>query len=177
MYMTLLHWMAVVVFVLLFIILSLLSLREEKRNVMISMIFSSFLITFLGAIISIFVIDKYTKKAKILSYSQKRNLANETIMFTGQIQNIGNFKIGYCEIEVKLSNNAMKMGRPKEAFFKPSTNLGPLFSEKEIKANVVKQEFVVAKNLAAKKVKDFRIYMKYPPHMNAPGLKLTLNCH
>jgi len=177
MYMTLLHWMAVVVFVLLFIILSLLSLREKKKNVMFSMIFSSFLITALGGIISIFVIDKYTKKAKILSYTQKRNLANETIMFTGKIQNIGNFKIGYCEIEVKLSNNAMKMGKPKEAFFKPSTNLGPLFSDKKMQANVVKKEFVVAKNLAAKKVKDFRIYMKYPPYMSAPGLKLSLNCH
>jgi hypothetical protein len=169
--------MAVVVFVLIFIILSLLSLREKNKKVMLSMIFSSFLITALGGVISIFVIDKYTKKAKILSYTQKRNLANETIMFEGKIQNIGNFKIGYCTIEVKLSNNAMKMGRPKEAFFKPSTSLGPLFSDKEIKANVVKQEFKVAKNLPAKKVKNFRFYMKYPPHMKAPGLKLTLNCH
>jgi hypothetical protein len=69
------------------------------------------------------------------------------------------------------------MGRPKEAFFKPSTSLGPLFSDKEIKSSVVKEEFNVVKNLAAKKVKNFRIYMKYPPYMNAPGLKLTLNCH
>jgi hypothetical protein len=169
--------MAVVVFTLIFIVLALLSLREKKKKVMLSMIFSSFLVTALGGVISIFVIDKYTKKAKILSYTQKRNLANETIMFEGKIQNIGNFKIGYCTIEVKLSNNAMKMGRPKEAFFKPSTSLGPLFSGKEMKANVVKQEFKVAKNLPAKKVKSFRFYMKYPPYMNSPGLKLTLNCH
>jgi len=177
MYMTLLHWGAIVVFSLLFMILSLLSLKEKNKKTMFSMIFSSFLVTVLGTVISIFVIDKYTKKAKILSYTQKRNLANETIMFQGKIQNIGNFKIGYCTIEVKLSNNAMKMGRPKEAFFKPSTSLGPLFSAKESKSSVVKEEFKVVKNLAAKKVKDFRIYMKYPPYMKAPGLKLTLNCH
>jgi len=177
MHMTLIHWMAVVVFILLFIVLSLLSLKEKKRSVMLSMIFSSFLVTTLGGVISIFVIDKYTKKGKLLSYTQKRNLANETIMFQGQIQNIGNFKIGYCTIEVKLTNNAMKMGRPKDSFFKPSTSLGPLFSPKEMKSSVVKEEFEVVKNLDAKKVKNFRIYMKYPPYMKAPGLKLTLNCH
>ncbi|HIP46082.1 MAG TPA: DUF2393 domain-containing protein [Campylobacterales bacterium] len=177
MYMTLIHWMAIVVFVLLFIILSLLSLKEKKKNVIFGMIFSSFLVTALGGVVSIFVIDKYTKKGKILSYTQKRNLANETIMFTGQVQNIGNFKIGYCTIEVKLTNNAMKMGRPKESFFKPNTSLGPLFSPKEMKSSVVKEEFTVVKNLGAKKVKNFRIYMKYPPYMKAPGLKLTLNCH
>ncbi len=141
------------------------------------MMFSSFLVTTLACVVSLFVIEKYTKKAKILSYTQKRNLANETIMFQGSIQNIGKFKIGYCTIEVKLSNNAMKMGRPKEAFFKPSTSLGPMFSSKEMKASVVKEEFTVVKNLDAKKVKNFRIYMKYPPYMKAPGLKLTLNCH
>lgn len=177
MYMTLLHWMAVVIFVLLFMILTILALKEENRKTMLSMIFSAFLVTVLAGVIALFVIDKYTKKGKLLSYTQKRNLSNETIMFQGKIQNIGNFKIGYCTIEVKLSNNAMQMGRPKEAFFKPSTSLGPLFSGKDLKANVVKEEFKVVKNLKPKKVKEFRIYMKYPPHMKSPGLKLTLTCH
>ena len=177
MYMTLIHWIAVLFFTLVFLLLFLLSLKEKKKNVMISMIFSSFLITALGAVISIFVIDKYTKKGKLLEYTQKRNLANETIMFTGRIQNIGNFKIGYCIIEVKLSNNTMKMGRPKESFFKPSTSFGPLFSDKKTKSNVVKEEFEVVKDLGVKKVKNFRIYMDYPPYMKSPGLKLTLKCH
>ena len=177
MYMTVLHWGAVAFFVLLFIVLSLLSLKEKNKKTMLSMIFSSFLVTGLGAVITLFVIDKYTKNAKILSYTQKRNLANETIMFQGRIQNMGNFKIGYCTIEVKLSNNAMKMGRPKDAFFKPNTSLGSFFSKKENHSAVVKEEFKVVKNLAAKKVKNFRIYMQYPPYMKAPGLKLTLTCH
>ncbi len=177
MYMTLIHWIAIAIFILLFLILVLLSLKEKKKKVMFGMIFSSFLVTSLGGVVALFVIEKYTKKAKILSYTQKRNLSNETIMFQGSIQNIGNFKIGYCTIEVKLSNNAMRMGRPKEAFFKPSTSLGPLFSPKEMKSSVVKEEFTAVKNLGPKKVKNFRIYMKYPPYMKAPGLKLTLNCH
>jgi len=175
--MTVLHWAAVGVFVLLFLILTILAFREKKSKVRYGMIFSSFLVTLLGTIISLFVLDKYTKKAKILSYTQKRNLSSETIMFQGRIQNIGNFTIGECKIEVKLTNKAMKMGRPTEGFFKPSTSLGPLFSDKNLKANVVKEEFSVAKKLPAKKVKDFRIYMKYPPHMTSPGLKLSINCH
>ena len=177
MYMTLIHWIAVVVFILLFLLLTLLSLKEKNQKTRLGMIFSSFLVTLLGCVIALFVIEKYTKKGKLLSYTQKRNLSNETIMFQGRIQNVGNFKIGYCTIEVKLSNNAMKMGRPKESFFKPSSGLGLLFSSKETKAPIVKETFTAVKNLDAKKVKNFRIYMKYPPYMKAPGLKLTLNCH
>ena len=111
----------------------------------------------------------------------KRNIELEPSEITDLavtfLRNIGNFKIAYCTIEVKLSNNAMKMGKPKEAFFKPSSSLGPMFSSKDTQASVVKEEFNVVKNLDAKKVKNFRIYMKYPPYMKAPGLKLTLNCH
>ncbi len=177
MYMTLIHWIAIAVFVLLFLLLSLLALKEQNKKTMWGMIFSSFLVTSLACVVALFVIEKYTKKAKILSYTHKRNLANETIMFQGKIQNLGNFKIGYCTIEVKLSNNAMKMGRPKESFFKPSTDMGPLFSPRQTQAPVVKEEFRAVKNLDAKKIKNFRIYMKYPPYMKAPGLKLKLTCH
>ena len=177
MYMTIIHWIAVAFFILVFLLLFLLSLKEKKKNVMISMIFSSFLITVLGAVISIFVIDKYTKKGKLLEYTHKRNLSNETIMFTGRIQNIGNFKIGYCTIEVKLSNNAMKMGKPTASFFKPSAGFGEIFSDKKTNSSIVKKEFKAVRNLAVKEVKNFRIYMDYPPYMNSPGLKLTLKCH
>jgi hypothetical protein len=177
-YMTILHWIGVVFFILLFFILSLLAMKEKSPKIRNSMIFSAFILSLFGAVISIFVLDKYTKKAKILSYSQKRVLSTEKIQFSGRVQNIGNFKIKECAITVKLSNNAMKMGRPKNAFFKPSSSLGMLFSDKkDEKPSVIKEDFIVATNLKPKQIKNFRINMNYPPHMNAPGLKLTINCH
>ena len=177
MYMTLLHWIVVAFFTLLFLILSLLSLREKRAKIVLSMIFSSFLITALGAVISLFIVDKYTKQAKILSYTQKRNLSSETMMLEGKIRNIGDYKIGSCTLEIKFSNHTMKMGGVKESFFKPSSSLGPLFSKKDQQSNTVKQEFKVVKNLKAHEVRSFRIYMKYPPQMQSPGLKLSLICH
>ena len=177
-YMTILHWIGVVFFILIFFILTLLSLKEKKPKIRNSMIFSAFILSLFGGVISIFVLDKYTKKAKILSYSQKRILSTEKIQFSGRVQNIGNFKIKECAITVKLTNNVMKMGRPKNAFFKPSSSLGMLFSDKkDAKPSVVKEEFVVTKNLDPKKIKNFRINMPYPPYMNAPALKLSISCH
>ena len=109
-YMTILHWIGVVFFILIFFILTLLSLKEKKPKIRNSMIFSAFILSLFGGVISIFVLDKYTKKAKILSYSQKRILSTEKIQFSGRVQNIGNFKIKECAITVKLTNNVMKMG-------------------------------------------------------------------
>jgi len=179
MYMTVLHWIGVGIFVLVFIILTILSSKEKDPKNKRVMIFAAFAISLLGVVITLFALEKYTKKYKLLSYTQKRVLSTESVVFQGKIQNIGNFKLGECKIRVKFTNNVMTMGRPKNAFFKPSSGLGWLFGDKkkDSKPNTVEQEFKVAKNLAPHKVKNFRIYMKYPPYMNAPLIKLKLECH
>jgi hypothetical protein len=174
---TIFHWIAIAVFVLIFLILLLISLKQDSKKMVYSMIFSALLVSILGGVVSIFVLEKYTKKAKILSYDNRRNLSTESIIFTGQIKNIGRFDIGYCEVEVKLTNNVKAMGRPKNAFFKPSNSLSDLFSSKESKPNVVKESFVVAKNIRPSEIKRFRIKMRYPPYFNNTAVKLSLNCH
>ncbi len=179
MYFTFLHWIAVAIFLLIFLLLAILASKEpDKKNRRI-LIIAAFSITLMGGIASLYALEKYTKKSKLLSYTQKRLLSTESVVFTGKIQNSGKFKLAECSIKVKFTNNVMTMGRPKNTFFKPSSGLGWLFSDKkeQEKPNKIEESFVVAKDLAPHKVKNFRIQMHYPPYMNAPLIKLKLICH
>ncbi len=177
-YMTILHWISVVFFVLVFILLAILASRESDKNSKRVMIISAFIMSIMGATITLFALEKYTKKAKLLSYTQKRMLSTESVIFKGKIKNIGDFKIGECKIEVKFTNNVMTIGRPKSSFFKPSNGFSLFSSDKKSdKPNTIKEEFVVVKNLNPHKIKNFKIDMKYPPYMKAPLIKLKLSCH
>ncbi len=176
-YMTYLHWIAVAFFIIVFLILALLSLKEKNPKNRKTMLFLSSSITILGLFITLFGVEKYTKKAKILSYSQKRLLSTESVIFNGKVKNTGNFKIGECKIKIKFTNNVMTMGRPKGSFFKPSSGLDFLFKDKKYeKPNTLEKEFSAIKNLSPKEIRDFRIEMKYPSYMNAPLIKLKLSC-
>jgi len=179
MYMTLLHWIGVGIFVLVFIVLTILSLKEKDPKNKKVMIFFAFAISLLGVVITLFALEKYTKKYKLLSYTQKRMLSTESVVFQGKIQNTGKFKLAECKIKVKFTNNVMTMGRPKNTFFKPSSDLGWLFGDKkkDDRPNTIEEQFSVAKNIAPKEIKNFRIYMKYPPYMKSPLIKLKLKCH
>ncbi len=176
-YMTTIHWIVVALFVLLFIILVILSFKEKNPKNRIIMIISSFFVVLLGAIIALFAAEKFTKKSKLLSYDNRRDLMSESIIFNGKLKNTGDYKLGYCKVEVKLTNNVYKMGRPKDSFFKPR-GLDSIFGDKkEYKSNSVKEEFLVAKNIKPGEIKRFRVKMKYPPYFNNTSAKLTLNCH
>ncbi len=177
-YFTIFHWIAIAIFAVIFILLVLISIKEQNPKTKIAMIFSSVLVVLLGVALSLLALEKWTKKAKLLSYNNKRDLMNESIVFTGRLKNIGDFKIGYCKVEAKLTNNVYKMGIPKNSFFKPKNTLSSLFgTDKEAKPNVVKKEFVVAKNIHPKEARNFSIKMKYPPYFNNTSEKLTLTCH
>jgi len=64
------------------------------------MIFASFLVTSFGAVIGLVILEKYTKKAKLLDVKQRRVLINETLVLKGRVKNIGKFKINYCKLEI-----------------------------------------------------------------------------
>jgi len=179
MYMTILHWIAVAIFALVFIILTILASKEKDPKNRKTMIIAAFMVSLLGVVISLFALEKYTKKSKLLAYTQKRMLSTESVVFSGKLQNVGNFKLAECKIKVKFTNNVMTMGRPKNTFYKPSSGLGWFLDDKkeDSKPNTIEKEFKVAKDIAPHKVKNFRIYMKYPPYMNAPLIKLKLECH
>ncbi len=172
-YMTPFHWIIVAIFSVLFFMLVILSSSEKNPKTLISMIFSSFLLVVVGVSFSLFALDKYTKEAKLLSSSKTRNYSNESVIIRGKIKNIGKFKIGYCNVEVRMINPRKRGG--KISYFTPSKSLS--FGSKDVKGNVVEEEFLAIKNLEPKKSKSFKIVMDFPSHFANPDYKLKLFCH
>ncbi|WP_255327577.1 DUF2393 family protein [Lebetimonas sp. JH369] len=92
-YFTFLHWLSLAFFLILFIFLTFLSIKAagNKTGLVISMIFASFLVTSFGAVLSIIILEKYTKKAELIDVRNRRVLINETLVVKGKVKNIGKF--------------------------------------------------------------------------------------
>ena len=176
-HMTLLHWIVVAVFVFIFLLLSLLSLKEKNPKTVLLMIISSFIITIIGIVFSLFALDKYVKKAELVNVTHKRISLTESMKVSGKVKNIGDFQIGYCNIEVKIANVfSRKIG--KGSMFSPRS-FGDMFSSSSgsVKSNLVLETFKIAKNLRPNEVKKFSLTLKYPPHFEKPVLKYKLFCY
>jgi hypothetical protein len=132
-------------------------------------------------IFSMFVLDKYTKVARLENVTQKRILMNETLTLTGKIRNIGNFDIGQCKLEVKLVSNAMTGGdvSGSQVFSPSGLNFFDLFSSKKKndKPSTVINEFVITKNFKKGELRNFSVAMRYPPYFQKPFMNYKLYCH
>jgi hypothetical protein len=180
-YFTILHWLDVAFFLLLFILLVVLSVKAAGNNVklLLSMIFSSFLVTAFGAVLGLIILEKYTKKAVLENVTQRRVLLNETLVLKGKIKNVGKFKINYCKLEIKLVNNGWGGGFSKGSFFKSGgLNIFGSKDEKKERPNTVKATRVVLKDgLLPGEVKFFSAVIPYPPYFKNTYLNYKLYCH
>jgi len=180
-YFTILHWLDIVFFLVLFIFLVIISVKAAGNNtkILISMIFASFLVTAFGAVLGLVILEKYTKKAVLIKVKQRRVLINETLVLKGRVKNIGKFKINYCKLEIKLVNNGWGGGFTKGTFFK-SGGLS-LFGSKDTKQsrpNTVKATRVIIKDgLLPGEIKDFSAIIPYPPYFKNTYLNYKLYCH
>lgn len=175
-YFTIVHIITLLILLVFFVLLFLVALRETRKKVFWAMIFANFLVVSTLAVFSMLVLDKYTKKARIENFSQRRVLRNETIVFTGKIRNIGKFTIGKCKLEIRLVNNPItskKLG--SSDVFKPTTGLD--FATKQGKASTVKKIFVIAKGLKSKELKNFSVSMPYPAYFAKASAHHYLRCH
>ncbi|EDM23467.1 DUF2393 family protein [Caminibacter mediatlanticus] len=178
-YFTFLHWLDIAFFLILFIFLTVISVKAagENTKLLVSMIFASFLITIFSAIIGLVILEKYTKKAKLLDITQRRVLINETLVLKGRVKNIGKFKINYCKLEIKLVNNGWGQGKiEKGTFFKPGGL--SLFGSKDKKPNTIKATRIIIKNgLLPGEIKNFSAIIPYPPYFRNTYLNYKLYCH
>ena len=178
-YFTILHWLTLLFFLALFVLLVFVSRKETRPNVFWSMVFASFLVTSTAAVFSMFVLDKYTKKAKIRSIENHRILRTEEIVFKGKIENVGKFTIGQCKLSIKMINNPVESGKLSGSqVFKPSGM--DFFKTKEKskeRPNTIEREFVVAKKLKPREIRPFTVRMHYPPYFSKTRLIYHLYCH
>ncbi len=180
-YFTILHWLDIAFFLILFIFLTILSVKAAKNSVklLLSMIFASFLITAFGAVLGLIILEKYTKKAELLDVQQRRVLINETLVLKGKVKNIGKFKINYCKLDIKLVNNGWGGGNlPKGTFFKPGGLSIFGSKEKKQRPNVVKvTRYIITDGLRPGEIKFFTAIIPYPPYFKNTYLNYKLYCH
>ncbi len=178
-YMTVLHWLTLAFFIILFLLLVLISKREKRKNVFWSMVFASFLVTSTGALFSMFVLDKYTKKAKLLSIENHRILRTEEIVFKGKIMNVGKFTIGRCKLSIKMINNPVEGNKLSGSqIYKPSgLDFFKAKDAKKERPNTIEEEFVVARKIKPGEIQPFTVRMPYPPYFSKTRLIYHLYCH
>jgi len=181
-YFTFWHWVAVTIFIILFFILTLMSLKEKNTKNILSMIFASFLVIVTAGAFTVMALDKYTKKATLYGVKNTRILRNETIVFTGFVKNKGDYNIGKITLTVKLVNKGHVTGNVKGgSFYKPSgiVDFFSSFGEKKstYKVQKVEEDFVVAKMLEPGKAVYFRVEMPYPPHFKHVSEFTSISAH
>ncbi len=168
-YLTIFHYLTLLVLFLLFVLSVIVSMRETRTNVRNSMIASSFVVMLMLSALLMMALDKYTKKVKIVQLKNTRTLMNEEIVYSGYANNIGDFTIGEVKLEIKLVNKGHVTGNVKGGnYYKPSSfwdffGGGETAKRKERPQTVIKT-FVVARDLAPGKSKYFTVRLPYPPY-------------
>jgi hypothetical protein len=180
-YFTTLHWLDIVFFLVLFVFLVIVSIKAagNSNKLLLSMIFASFLVTAFGAGLGLLILEKYTKKAKLINVKQRRVLINETLVLKGRVKNIGKFKINYCKLEIKLVNNGWGGGLSKGSFFKSGgLNVFGSKDKQQVKPNTVKATRIIIKNgMKPGEIKSFSAIIPYPPYFKNTYLNYKLYCH
>lgn len=152
----------------------LIILKEKRVKIAISFIIANVAVMSSLAIISMILIDKYTKVAVIDDLYGKRILINETISYSGVVKNVGYGYINSCVMNIELINTPVKKleasAFENRGFFQ--TYIGSSHSQKGSQ----KAEFLIVKDLASGEQKSFSFTMPYPAHFKNHTTNYTLNC-
>lgn len=125
-------------------------------------------------VLSVIVINGYTKKVLLLNAENHRFLSTESIIYTGTVRNAGDYDVGEVEIEIKIfDKGTLRQGRPSyesTAFgdYYNDSDIRKLFGYKNTKLKETSYTIrkIVAKELHAKEGRQFAVSIDYPPHFN-----------
>ncbi len=161
----------VIAFTLLILLLGIVSaLRQSNKKLIMPIIFSSFLVSALIAAIGIAVVEKYTKKVKLVKIDNKRYLSTERISYFGFVKNVGKFPIGKVYLKIKIVNGGHNINKKiKPGTFFQSSGFFDFFSSganKLYKPQQIEKEFIIAQNLKPAEVVPFRVTFRYPPYFS-----------
>jgi len=178
-YFSILDWLSIIFFIILFILLSLLVAQSKNTKIVIGGIFASFLVTLFGAILSFVIIEKYTKHASFKQLESRRILFNETMFISGYIKNDGKYPLNYCKLDFKLVNTAKDMYK-KGTFFKSGgLNLFGSKEKEEAKPQIIRKiKFITfTPPLRPNFSHPFSIVLKYPGYFRNALIIKKLYCH
>ncbi|AFL67520.1 DUF2393 domain-containing protein [Sulfurospirillum barnesii] len=176
-YMTSLHWVALILTILLFSFILWLTMRYNEKQSLLAPILANILITFLLTALIFYALDKYTKVARLENIVQKKVLINESFSISGQIRNTGKFTIGTCTLEVKIFNASLERIGTDSAIFVPKSAFQNFFKRDATLVIETKKKFVIAENLAKGEIRNFTVFMPYPPSYEKPYTRYDLSCY
>ena len=181
MYFTYIHIIFIILLFIIFCLFGFLLLRGtvrlKKLIITISLLFAGFLAS--STIIS-FIIDDYTKIAKISEVKYQRVLLKESLNFTGIISNVGGFDITSCNINIRITNSPSTLQALTPDLFKqPDRSFLDFFKikKKEFKISTINENFTIGERLKAKSARPFSLYVRYPTTFKDPKVNYTLTCH
>ena len=181
MYFTYIHIIFIILLFIIFCLFGFLLLRGtvrlKKLIITISLLFAGFLAS--STIIS-FIIDDYTKVAKISEVKYQRVLLKESLNFTGIISNVGGFDTTSCNINLRITNSPSTLQALTPDLFKqPDRSFLDFFKikKKEFKISTINENFTIGERLKAKSARPFSLYIRYPTTFKDPKVNYTLTCH
>lgn len=181
MYFTYIHIIFIILLFIIFCLFGFLLLRGtvrlKKLIITISLLFAGFLAS---SAIASFIIDDYTKVAKISEVKYQRVLLKESLNFTGIISNVGGFDITSCNINIRITNSPSTLQALTPDLFKqPDRSFLDFFKikKKEFKISTINENFTIGERLKAKSARPFSLYVRYPTTFKDPKVNYTLTCH
>lgn len=176
-YFTILHWFAIAIILTLFCLILVLTIRNNDEKSLVAPIVTYTFVAGIMTFFAIYGLDKYTKIARLENIVQKKILINESFSISGQIRNIGDFKIGKCTLEVKISNHSLENASIDGAIFLPKSALENFFKHDTENIVDTTKKFVIAENLHKGEMRNFTVFMRYPPSFVKPSTRYELYCH
>ncbi len=142
------------------------AIKQENKKLVGPMIFSTTLIAIVVAAFGIAVVEKYTKKVKLVKVDNRRYLTQEKISYFGYVKNVGKYPIGKVYIKIKLVNAGHMTGKAKGTNFYQTSGFLDFFgagaNKLYNKPQTLEKEFVIAKNLKPGELASFRVTFGYP---------------
>ncbi|MDD2838183.1 MAG: DUF2393 family protein [Sulfuricurvum sp.] len=165
-YLTIWHYSALLIGLLVFLITVLLAFNEQRSSIRNSIIFSSLLVNLMVGFIVMMALDKYTKIAKVYNLDNHRLLQTEQIVFTGVVKNEGSYTIGKVELEIKLVNRGHVSGNVKGGNFFKASGFADMFgnASKDYQPQTLIETPILAENLKPGESRRFRVVFDYPPY-------------
>lgn len=163
-YLTIWHYLIFILIILVFIVLTISTLRQENLKGKVSIVLTYFLSAIALIISSSLMLDTYTKKVVLDNLDNHRFLPTEKIIFTGYVRNAGDYTIGEVSVEIKIVNRdtAAKQGEPAYQSNAFAELLGD--DPNTYRPSYLVTTEIVATDLKPGERRSFRIPIPYPPH-------------
>ncbi|MEF3192002.1 MAG: DUF2393 domain-containing protein [Campylobacterales bacterium] len=187
---TILHWLSILFFLILFgLILFLIVTLSQKEATTYKIMAAggAFLLLAMLNVAVIYWLEGVTKQGELSNIKETRVYQNESMLITGRVTNKGKFDIGYCELEItfkqtvvntdlsalkaQLDEYLAKKGFLERiaAILKPAPVLNKPYS-------VVFTE-PISGPLEPGEYEDFILNLRIPSAFDDPKITYKLTCH